>query len=331
MNYGHMALDDRSTLIIVRKSSACLYRNREECHPLRHLHLDYTLSMMTILNIIVLAVIQGAAELLPVSSSAHVIVAAKLMGLDPVSPEMTLLLVMLHTGTMFAVITYFRHAWKTDYFRSRKAIRGIAGRVAIATAFTGAVGLVLKYLIERFLLGNVPHAEVELLFGNLALIAAALAAVGFLIIYSGLRTKPSAEVFDPSFRESSWIGLIQGLCLPFRGFSRSGATISTALILGVDRSRAEEFSFALAVVLTPPVIFREVHRLLKAQAVLPSQGADLAKLFYPGAVGMALSFLSGLLALRLLSRWLSGGRWHLFGIYCLSASAVVFLLYRMGY
>lgn len=62
---------------------------------------------MTLLQILVLAVVQGAAELLPVSSSAHVIIAEKLMGLDPTSPEMTLLLVMLHTGTMFAVIFFF--------------------------------------------------------------------------------------------------------------------------------------------------------------------------------------------------------------------------------
>jgi undecaprenyl-diphosphatase len=65
---------------------------------------------MTLLNILVLALVQGAAELLPVSSSAHVIIAERLMGLDPTSPEMTLLLVMLHTGTMFAVIIFF---WKS--------------------------------------------------------------------------------------------------------------------------------------------------------------------------------------------------------------------------
>ncbi len=76
---------------------------------------------MTILNILVLAVGQGMAELPPVSSSAHVIVAARLMGLNPVSPEMTLLLVMLHTGTMFDVIVYFRRAWRADYFRSRRS------------------------------------------------------------------------------------------------------------------------------------------------------------------------------------------------------------------
>ena len=67
---------------------------------------------MSLLDVIVLAILQGLAELLPVSSSAHVIVAEKLMGLDPSSPPMTLLLVMLHTGTMFAVIVYFWHKWR---------------------------------------------------------------------------------------------------------------------------------------------------------------------------------------------------------------------------
>lgn len=62
---------------------------------------------MWFLHVILLAIVQGLAELLPVSSSAHVIVAEKLMGIDPTSPTSTLLLVMLHTGTMFAVIVYF--------------------------------------------------------------------------------------------------------------------------------------------------------------------------------------------------------------------------------
>ncbi|HTP65611.1 MAG TPA: undecaprenyl-diphosphate phosphatase, partial [Geobacteraceae bacterium] len=77
---------------------------------------------MTMLKILVLAIVQGAAELLPISSSAHVIVAEKLLGLDPISPEMTLLLVMLHTGTMFAVIFFFWRSWKAAFFSSRQAI-----------------------------------------------------------------------------------------------------------------------------------------------------------------------------------------------------------------
>ena len=70
---------------------------------------------MTLLQILVLAIVQGVAELLPISSSAHVIVAEKLMGLDPTKPEMTLLLVMLHTGTMFAVIFFFWKSWKESF------------------------------------------------------------------------------------------------------------------------------------------------------------------------------------------------------------------------
>ena len=79
---------------------------------------------MTMFQIFILALIQGAAELLPVSSSAHVIVAAKLMGLDPTTPGMTLLLVMLHTGTMFAVICYFWRAWRENFFYLHEAVLG---------------------------------------------------------------------------------------------------------------------------------------------------------------------------------------------------------------
>jgi len=286
---------------------------------------------MTFINILVLAAVQGAAELLPVSSSAHVIVIAKLMGLDPTKPEMTLLLVMLHTGTMFAVIIYFWKTWQAEFFSSRKQFWESSKLILLATALTGVVGLVLKALIERFALKNIPHAEIEMLFGNLALVSGALAAAGLLIVYAGIRGKRSAESTDLGTKESAMIGVVQGFCLPFRGFSRSGATISVGLLLGIARTKTEAFSFALAVVLTPPVIAREVLRLLKTQAVsTPLQGTDLFALFIPGMLGMVLSFISGLLALRWLSNWLEHGRWRFFGYYCLVASILVFILYRSG-
>jgi len=207
----------------------------------------------------VLAAVQGAGELLPVSSSAHVIVAEKLMGLDPTSPEMTLLLVMLHTGTMFAVIFYFWSAWKRNFFASRKVFLDSAKFITVATIFTAVVGLLLKLLIEKLFMKDVPHAEIELLFGNLVLSSISLAAVGILIMLAGWKARQRQEA-KPGLdtKSSSWIGIIQGVCLPFRGFSRSGATISTGLLLGIEKARVEEFSFALAVVLTPPVIAREV-------------------------------------------------------------------------
>lgn len=285
---------------------------------------------MTLIQILILAAVQGAAELLPVSSSAHVIVIAKIMGLDPTTPEMTLLLVMLHTGTMFAVICYFRKSWMASFFASR--LQFVAGLKAItlATILTGVVGLALKTLIERFALGDVPHAEIEQLFGNLGLISAALATVGILIIIAGLNNKPEASSREIGVRESILIGIVQGLCLPFRGFSRSGATISTGLLLGIARTRAEEFSFALAVVLTPPVVAREVLRLLKSHAFTQQHGTHLMGLFLPSMVGLGFSFLAGLVALRWLSSWLEHGRWQYFGYYCLCASAFVFIFRGMG-
>src|SRR5262249_51733301 len=139
------------------------------------------------------------------------------------------------------------------------------------TAVTGFLGLGLKYLIEKVVLIGLLHhekGEVEHLFKNLRLIAAALFAVGVVIIAAGSReTRAEADTVSP--RASVWIGLIQGLCLPFRGFSRSGATISTGLFCGVSRMLAEEFSFALAVVLTPPVIGLELKRLLEHKGHSP--------------------------------------------------------------
>ena len=273
---------------------------------------------MTVLQILLLGIVQGVAELLPISSSAHVIAAEKLMGLDPTLPQMTFLLVMLHTGTMFAVIAYFWRSWKERYFSSADAFRSNAKLVIIASAMTGVVGFALLMFIERVVLRGSAHAEVEQLFGNSYVMAAGLAGVGAMIIWSGLRSG-KADVRALGWRESAWIGAVQGLCLPFRGFSRSGATISTGLFLGVARFRSEEFSFALAVVLTPAVILKEGNRLFKS--VDASQ--DLISFLWPSLLGMTCSFVAGWLALKWLASWLERGRWHWFGYYCLVASGAV--------
>jgi undecaprenyl-diphosphatase len=276
-------------------------------------------------QILILALIQGACELLPVSSSAHVIVAEKLMGLDPSSPEMTMLLVMLHTGTMFAVIVYFWSGWKRDYFFVPGKFQWFAIQIIIATICTGIVGYGLKILIEKIFMRGVPHAEVEDLFNNLPLMAGALAAVGLLIIFAGTREEKTPRQSEIQPAHSIWIGIVQGICLPFRGFSRSGSTISTGLLLGLPKQKLEEFSFALAVVLTPPIIAKEAHRLLESHAL---SGQDSAlHLFLPGLVGMVFSFVAGLLALKWLSRWLEEGRWKFFGFYCLAAAAGVLVIH----
>jgi len=293
---------------------------------------------MSLLKVIVLAIVQGLAELLPVSSSAHVIVAEKLMGLDPSAPQMTLLLVMLHTGTMFAVIAYFWKTWKQSYFASKDEFQGFAVRVIWATALTGLIGEGLKKLLEHTLLRGAPKAEIEQLFSHLELIAPALAAVGILILIAGIvehRRMAAAQKAEGTvtMRQATWMGIVQGLALPFRGFSRSGSTISAGMLTGAAKDDAERFSFALAVVLTPAVVGLEALRLWKAAHLATSTGTpiDLHASLLSDLLGMVFSFLAGLLALKWLSRWLETGRWYIFGIYCLVASGAVFYLHARGF
>jgi undecaprenyl-diphosphatase len=283
------------------------------------------------LHVIILAIVQGLAELLPVSSSAHVIVAEKLMGMDPAAPEMTLLLVMLHTGTMLAVIVYFWPRWRSAFFSSMPEFKNFAAAVIAAVVLTGIVGGGITEFIEKVLMRRQAHAWVEQLFDRLDLIAIALAVAGVFILVAGLyenRRRQSAAAQRLTPAQYSSIGALQGLCIPFRGFSRSGATISTGLFLGVSRRTAEDFSFALAVVLTPAADAREIWRLYQSQH---HQLAGLAPAAAPSILGVIFAFLAGLLALKWLSRWLESGRWHFFGIYCLLAALVIAYLYHVGF
>lgn len=297
---------------------------------------------MPIVQVIILAIVQGLAELLPVSSSAHVVVAEKLLGLDPSSPQMTLVLVMLHTGTMFAVIAYFWKQWRRTYFATTDAFSRIAIRIVWATLLTGIIGEAINKVIEKTLFKGAASTDIEQLFGRLDLVAPALAAAGIVILVAGLLEKRRMAAFvdhhadyrdltTVTMKQAGWIGAVQGLCLPFRGFSRSGATISTGMLTGATKERAERFSFALAVVLTPPVVLREMMRLLKATAAATGHPIDLHGTVASALLGAVFAFVAGLVALRWLSSWLESGKWYLFGIYCLVASGVVFYLHTQGY
>ena len=288
---------------------------------------------MTLLRVIILAIVQGLAELLPISSSAHVIVAEKLMGMDPAAPQMTLLLVMLHTGTMFSVIVYFWQRWRRAFFQNMEDFKSFAVALILATVLTGIVGGGLIEAIEKVAFRHSEHAWIEQWFNRLSLIAPALAATGVLILIAALheRRSPTDQTRSAviTTKQAAWIGAVQGLCLPFRGFSRSGATISTGMLTDVAKRRAEDFSFALAVVLTPAAIARELWRLIRVQHI--HTGAMLVSTVTPTVLGMVFAFIAGLLALKWLSRWLESGRWYLFGIYCLLAAGGLIVLHHFGY
>ena len=274
------------------------------------------------------------------------VVAEKLMHMDPSSPEMTLVLVMLHTGTMFAVILYFWNQWRRAYFATGDAFARFAIRAIWATGLTAVIGYPLQKLIAHLAFPGAPKAQIEDLFGRLDLVAYALFVVGLLILWAGMKErgdeKPKALNYERAqtrtgenvtFAQAGWMGAAQGLSLPFRGFSRSGSTISTGLLVGAARERAERFSFALAVIITPAVIAREALRLRTASHAAAASGApvDLHGTIAYAVIGMVLSFFAGLAALRWLSSWLEHGRWWLFGVYCVVASVVVLYLHHLGY
>jgi undecaprenyl-diphosphatase len=304
---------------------------------------------MPIYQVIVLAIVQGLAELLPVSSSAHVVVAEKLMGLDPSTPQMTMLLVMLHTGTMFAVIAYFWKQWMQTYFASADAFKRFVVRLVWATGITLVLGYALMKIVEHTLFKGAPKAQIEDLFGRLDLVAPALACAGILILIAALKEKrrkgaakaPASVAASITRRpgenvtmgQAGWMGVLQGLALPFRGFSRSGVTISAGMLTGAQKERAERFSFAMAVTITPLAIGREAWRVLHAvhNAAWHGTPIDLHGTVMMSLLGAACAFLAGLVALKWLSSWLEHGRWYLFGVYCLWASAMVWWLHTQGY
>src|SRR5271166_3377505 len=114
------------------------------------------MDVMHYVQIAVLALIQGAAELLPVSSSAHVILAQRVMGMDPSRPEQVFLLVMLHTGTMFAVLVYFWPRWRRLLFGAvagaqapTQSLMQFLKMIVLASACTAVLGFGLKLVIEK--------------------------------------------------------------------------------------------------------------------------------------------------------------------------------------
>ncbi len=290
---------------------------------------------MNWLHIVILAIVQGFTELLPVSSSAHVIVTAELLHENMSTPANALLLVLLHTGTMFAVIVYFWRQWVDQFLSSWARFWSFFKLIFLASLLSGAVGYPVILLVEHILSQGGRPVPIEALFHKLNWIAPALAAAGLLILWAGLREarRPAeAEASPREIRrgEAVIMGILQGLAIPFRGFSRSGVTISGGLLQGGQRARIESFSFAMVVAITPLAIARELWRVHKAAhtAMTP---LHVAAVLEPGLLGMACAFLAGMVALRWLSSWLEAGRWHWFGIYCLAAAAVTQVLYIKGW
>jgi undecaprenyl-diphosphatase len=265
---------------------------------------------------ILLGVIQGLTEFLPVSSSGHLALSQKAMGLPAESDEMILFDVATHLGTLSAVVLVF--AWTFRLFAQRLLAesrgsftgRRLAWRFValgvVASIPTAAIGLIFK---DHF----------EALFGNLRGIGIGLLITGTLLYSTGLRQRQRI-----GWRRFGWlaaviIGLAQGIAI-WPGISRSGATICTAMLLGLRRRWAGEFSFFIAF----PAICGAAALQFKDVLELPAeQLAQIPK--GPILAGSLVALLSGYVALRFLLHVIRRAKLKHFCYYCWLVGAAVII------
>jgi undecaprenyl-diphosphatase len=275
--------------------------------------------METLLQAIVIGVVQGLTEFLPISSSAHLILLPRLLGWDDAFLLSPVFMVMLHLGTLLALLIYFwrelwRYAWAgLAVLRTRRIGDDPDRRLAVllaASVIPGAlVGLALEEFIDSF-------------FREQLLVVCGLLVVGALLLFGAERVARHTRRMDElRLRDALVIGLAQALAL-FPGISRSGITIAAGLALGLQRPAAARFAFLMGT----PIIFGA--GLWKVRELIGG-GAGA---FEPTvlAAGMVASALAGLAAIWLLLAYLRRYSTDIFVLYRLGAAATfgVLLLSR---
>jgi undecaprenyl-diphosphatase len=284
---------------------------------------------MSLLDAIILGVVHGFAEILPISGFTHVIVAEKLLGINSLSAEATFFRILLQVGSMGAVAVFFLSRWRGVL--SRPFIR----MVVLASLCTGVLGVSAQVIFDGlfawlffrgFALAQAISAttEVDHAFKTLPLMSFVLGCGGMLVLMSHrLHHRPHPLGLTP--RRAIIVGIVQAICLPMRGLPRTGVTIAAAMLAGVDRSLAAIFSFALFLVFSPALVIFRLYRLEQASGMWVAGEPSTA------LVGMAVAFISSLAALQWITAWLKQGKWQLFGYYCLAASIAMATFAVLGY
>lgn len=281
--------------------------------------------MFPLLQAAVLGIVQGATEFLPVSSSAHLILARAVFGFDGEKFGLPFD-VACHVGTLIAVLIYFR----ADVVRMIEALPDLfRPGVMNARPAEGPGHNPNARLIWLLVVGTIPAVIVGLLFNKLIEerlrtpgIAVAMLVIGGALFFVAERTG-NHERSDASLTlmEAFWIGCAQAAAL-VPGVSRSGATITLALFLGLRRPAAARFIFLLAIPAILAAAAKEAPKMMKA-----GMGGDEATLFL---VGIIMSAIVGYLAVRFFIEYLQKHRLDVFGWYriALAASAALWLFTR---
>jgi undecaprenyl-diphosphatase len=257
---------------------------------------------------LVLGILQGLGEFLPISSSGHLIVVPWLMGWPDSGLGFD---VALHLGTLAAVAFAF---W-TDWARLAGAgARGILAGRPFADADSRALWYLAAATVPGALAGLLLDEWAETVFRSPALVALTMALVGLVLWAADRRAARTTEDQEITLSHALLIGLAQALAI-VPGTSRSGVTISAALFLGLRREAAARFSFMLALPITLGAAIFKVPDLFR-------EGADPG----PVLVGMLAAFLSGFLAIRVLLAYVRTRTYMPFVFYRLAFAIVVWAL-----
>ena len=270
---------------------------------------------VTIFEAIVLGVVQGLAEFLPISSSGHLILVPWLLGWEPHGLTFDL---ALHLGTSVALLTYF---WRDWLLLARAVLTGLVDAKARATR-----EWCLAWLIA---IGCVPAAIVGVLFEDLieatlrqpALIALLLIVFGLVLLAADMLGRRARTLDQVTLTDALVIGCAQVLALA-PGVSRSGITMTAGLFRGLDRATSARFSFLLSAPITVAAALFKLRVLLKQ----PLTGAEALAFL----VGIATAAVVGALAIGFMLRYLQRQPVNVFVWYRLAAGALVLVLVFVG-
>ena len=264
---------------------------------------------MTIIQSIILGIVQGLTEFLPISSSGHLNLFPWVFGWQQMPDSFD---VALHIGTLFAIVIYFYKDWlgliKGGYNQTIKKKPSQEGKIfwyiVLSTIPAGILSLVLDKIVGKIIGDNL---NLEML-----LIAIALIVLGIILYIVDKRAKSNTDYEHISFKQSMLIACSQAIAAAFPGTSRSGITMTTARYLGVDRESAAKYSFLLATPITlAAVIFDLKHFTL-----------DIS--FF---VGIITSFVVGYIVIKFLMNYLKKGSFKVFAIYRVIIGIIVIGLF----
>ncbi|TWU28245.1 undecaprenyl-diphosphate phosphatase [Bythopirellula polymerisocia] len=251
---------------------------------------------MTFLEIILLAVVQGLTEFLPVSSSGHLVVANAIfesLGSEPVQ-DLVEVEIVLHLGTLLAVLVYYRR----EIMRLFTSDRRVIPLLILGTIPAAVIGIYLKK--------GLPDATSDLVLENPLVAGICFPITAGLLWWASQRSEGTTNYTQLSWQDTIKIGLFQAVAL-LPGISRSGSTIAGGLSVGLQRESAATFAFLLAI---PAIAGGGLLEMLEAIKE-GTTGTPMDTL----AVGFAISFAVGLVALTLLIRFVRSGRLAVFAYY----------------